>query len=208
MTSLVPSSGSNAMSEARIKVLVAHAAPLEGITETDGEWIIGSMHVGKREPVGGTSWRGRFDETTGFRAEWFDFPDVSRRGWAIVFRHTAHASENAEPIEYIAGWVPPEREGEARDWVGFLNREIKSRLREASSAGRAGQDVRFVREVCFREFGHGGEAPSLADARGQRAAAHKEQVVAYLRAGKVLSWSPGLARDVSSAMQSPGRIRP
>lgn len=46
----------------------------------------------------------------------------------------------------------------------------------------------------FLELGDD-DAPSLADARGKRPPANQAQVVAYLKAGKVLVMSPGLVKD-------------
>jgi hypothetical protein len=47
---------------------------------------------------------------------------------------------------------------------------------------------------CFRDLGYEG-APSVADVRGKRSPDHQAQVVAYLKAGRVLVMSPGLVRD-------------
>jgi len=49
----------------------------------------------------------------------------------------------------------------------------------------------------FREMGYGdvADAPSLVDLRGERTSQNKEEVVAYLRNAKSLSFSPGLVPD-------------
>ena len=48
----------------------------------------------------------------------------------------------------------------------------------------------------FRELGYLWDAPSLLDARGKRSAAHRAEVVAYLRCGTRYLVSPGPVRDV------------
>jgi hypothetical protein len=47
---------------------------------------------------------------------------------------------------------------------------------------------------CFHDLGYEG-APTLADVRGKRSQNNQAQVVAYLKAGRVLVMSPGLVRD-------------
>ena len=48
----------------------------------------------------------------------------------------------------------------------------------------------------FREMGYVRDAPSLVDARGKRSAAHRAEVVAYLRGGTSYTVSPGPVRDL------------
>jgi hypothetical protein len=65
---------------------------------------------------------------------------------------------------------------------------------DAPTAESAGK--RVAKNVgCFLDLGYDG-APALADVRGKREPAHQAQVVAYLKAGRVLVMSPGLVRDV------------
>ena len=47
---------------------------------------------------------------------------------------------------------------------------------------------------CFRDLGYEG-APSIAEVRGRRSPEHQAQVVAYLKAGKMLVMSPAFVRD-------------
>jgi len=115
-----------------IRHRVRYHEPLVAIKETESEWLLGSMHVGKHEAKGGTSWRGDFDESTAFRKQPFDYPDLGR-GWAIIFRQTAHSRLEREAIEYVAGWVPSDRGQQADEWIAFLNKEIRHRVEECAT---------------------------------------------------------------------------
>jgi len=104
---------------------------LAGIKETESKWMLGPMSVSKRKAQGGTSWESAFDSTTAFRKDWFEFPDIDKRGWAIIFRNYTHRDRLGElPIEYVAGWVPPDRAARADEWIAFMNGEIQKRLAE------------------------------------------------------------------------------
>jgi hypothetical protein len=64
---------------------------------------------------------------------WFDFPDLGKKGWAIILRVWDADSNPTYPgvYEKFPGWVPPEREEEADQWITFLNAEIRARIRES-----------------------------------------------------------------------------
>ncbi len=68
-----------------------------------------------------------------------------------------------------------------------------------NAAGQADEPVVEGRRIArmvgqLRELGDE-TAPTLADLRGKRSPMHQAEVVAYLKAGKVLVMSPGLVRD-------------
>lgn len=60
--------------------------------------------------------------------------------------------------------------------------------------GRPDQSRTAKRVGCFRELGYE-DGPSLVEARGKRTSNHRHEVVAYLKAGRLLVMSPGIVRD-------------
>lgn len=73
--------------------------------------------------------------------------------------------------------------GEGQLWLG------------TTASVRAAHGKRFaIRVGCFRELGYDGPW-TLEAARGRRSPEHLAEVIAYLRAGKILVLSPGLVRD-------------
>jgi len=138
-----------------IRVMVKLERPLDAVKDAANDWILGPMHVGKREASGGLGWRQRFHNTTRLRKQWFDFPDTGRRGWAVVYRwDDDHRGEG--PVEYLVGWVPPDRERDVDTWISFLNDEIQKRVAEERgttdrgpgpvSEDRALDDPAYLRE--------------------------------------------------------------
>ena len=68
---------------------------------------------------------------------WFAFSDASPvppQGWAIIFRMFDPVGTPTAPFEHFIGWVPPEDEAEADQWVQRMNATIQERLRAAGSS--------------------------------------------------------------------------
>jgi len=127
---------SEPMTEMRIRTWVILDQPLERIEEAETVWRLGHCQVSKLTDSGGSGWTPRFGEEACFRREWFDFPDLGRRGWAIILLVTmSREGEDRVPVEQIAGWVPPEREAQADQWIAFLNLQIVKRLAERKGRG-------------------------------------------------------------------------
>ena len=97
-----------------------HSTPLEGIKDTDHEWFLGLLSISKHYPLFRSGYGHPLRPESAFRKQWFDID--GRRGWAVTF-HTS-----GDPSDYFAGWVPPERELDADEWIFFLNAEIRQRL--------------------------------------------------------------------------------
>jgi len=112
----------------RLENGVRYEEPLARIKETRSEWRLGSVTVDKRECQGGTGWR------LGLTAEscFFKFPATVEGKAVIGVVMRMWTPPDGATIEYLAGWVPADREAEADNWIGFLNAEIAKRL-----AGRA-----------------------------------------------------------------------
>ncbi len=106
-----------------IELGVKYDEPLSRIEQTESEWLLGSSHVGKDEPSGGTSWRSRFNSSTRFYTKKVTLPD-GRVVLGIVFRILDRTTAGT-PKEQLAGWVPIEREADALGWIAFLNSEIR-----------------------------------------------------------------------------------
>jgi hypothetical protein len=92
-----------------------------------GTWTLSKSHrtwrVGYAHPlVAGAAFRT------------FPFDVDGKRGVAVFFESAS------EPPWYLAGWVEPERAGEAARWVAFLNDEIANRLADVPASENAGVD--------------------------------------------------------------------
>ncbi len=112
----------------KVRLKAETSRPLAGIEQTEDEWLLGHMHVGKHSADGGTSWRVAFSRTSRFYKRVTPLADGAQVV-AVVLRI---CDENDPPgqkqIEHLAGWVPSECESEADQWIAFLNEEIAQRL--------------------------------------------------------------------------------
>ncbi len=164
--------------------------PLLQIEETEGEWWLGSLSIGKRFPHYRVGHSHPLGPTSRLFRQRFDLDD-SHRGWAVIFRFV-DPPLHSHMTDVFVGWVQPDRGSEADRWITFLNEEIAKRL--ATTSTHAEPKLRSVGR--FRELGYGETAPSLVAARGKRAPRNKAEVVRYLRGAKMQAFSPGVERDV------------
>jgi hypothetical protein len=177
-----------------------HSQPLGGIEETEHEWWLGSLSLSKHHPTFRSGYSHQLEPNSTFRKRWFDPTEFSPRCWVVIFQAFDPNETNPEPPEYLVGWVPPEREQELDKWLAFLNGEIANRLDAARSIREEpAASTNMLRYVgYFYELGYDDHpnAPRLSEARGKRPAQHKAEVVRYLKSGKTLIYSPGIATDV------------
>jgi hypothetical protein len=103
-----------------MRIAVRLYSALDKLDQDDHWWRLGVVHVSKKHPHYAAGYSHPLDPTSSFRAQPFDLD--GRRGVALVF------ATAGDPGEYFAGWVPPEREAEAKAWVATLNAEIQQRL--------------------------------------------------------------------------------
>lgn len=103
--------------------------------ENDGAWYLGTLSISKHRPGYSDGWGHDLRPDSRFYKRWFDFPDLGKRGWAIIFRVFEPTGDVAQKYEYFPGWV--EREAEADEWIAFLNDQIQARLREAATSRRS-----------------------------------------------------------------------
>jgi hypothetical protein len=94
---------------------------LKELKEDDSAFRLRTFSIAKHQPTYSNGWTFHLRPTSRFYKRWFDLPDIGVRGWAIVFR--IH-----DPEEIMAGWVTPEREHDADQWIAVLNAEIRDRL--------------------------------------------------------------------------------
>ncbi len=113
--------------------------PLTGLKDTGDAWGLagGPCWINKRRASYSDGYHHNLRPESHFYKRAFHFPDLDARGLAIVFRLIDPVDPN-RLSEYFSGWVPPEREAEADQWIAFLNGEIKARLREAAEKAGAG----------------------------------------------------------------------
>lgn len=214
---------SETVTDETIKTLLrgSRRAPLDGLHETGDAWSLGaSVRIDKRYPLFSDGLERDLLPTSHFYKRWFELAEPGQRGWAIVFQVFPPGTLPRPKAEYFVGWVPPERGDEADRWIEFLNHEIRDRLQRAkpasapdsaatgsSAGGEASSPGRRVLRVfkVFRELGAGADAPSIVDARGTRSPAHKAEVVAYLRAGTVHTFTMRISDDVFDPRATAGR---
>ncbi len=160
-----------AVSDERVRDRVGSEAPIIRLFEDkDGlhwsffngdQWmgrdIGGSLKINRRWASFRSGYTYSLRPESHFYKRWFEFPDLGKRGWAIIFQafDPAKAPEavtldeaqcddysdddnitrlnfinSGRRAEFIAGWVPPEDEAKADEWIAFLNAEIQARVRE------------------------------------------------------------------------------
>lgn len=111
---------------------VSRSRPIAQLKETDDQWKLDTFSILKYGAQFSNGWGHSLRPESRFYKRWFEFPDIGARGWAIIFRVFDPVGEPQAKYEYFPGWVPPEREAEADEWISFLNARIKDRLREAA----------------------------------------------------------------------------
>lgn len=132
--------------------------PLARITEDEQEWQIGPLSLSKHHAHFRAGFGHALPKGAEFSKQQFNVGGHS--GWAIVFR-----SMGTPPL-YFAGWVPPERETEADQWIGFLNDEIARRhagvdSRRVPDASEASQEYEYEEEVRKSQPGRGPQPSKL-----------------------------------------------
>jgi len=101
---------------------------IEGIKETESEWMLGRIYVDKHRPVFRWGWGFGLSNTSHFRSQRFSLDDIGRSGVAAIFHQFDEAEHGKPMVEMFAGWVPAD-EGAALDgWIAFMNSEIQKRL--------------------------------------------------------------------------------
>lgn len=149
----------------------------------------------------------------------FDFPDLALKGYALVFQVYPPKGKPGQVAEYLAGWVPVDRETDVDGWVAFLNAEIRDRLLTAGIQPRPPGaidgvlrthsepgGVTFIGD--FREsYGEDDpDAPSILAAvgTGRRTPAERAAIATYLRAAPRRSLAMGFSVDLLDPSQYAG----
>jgi hypothetical protein len=113
--------------------------PLEGLEDRSDAWFLEYVGIYKTRPEYKHGFGGYLFPASRFYKRQFDFPDLGKKGWLIVFRIWDRDTNPHHPglYEVRCGWVPPERAQEADHWIAFLNQEIRARLRESGQTPKA-----------------------------------------------------------------------
>lgn len=119
--------------ELRASLRTVRDTPLKGFSEDPYAWHLDSFGIYKQKCAYNIGWAFALWPESRIYKRWFDFPDLGMKGWAIILRVWDADSNPKSPgvYEKFPGWVPPEREGEADQWITFLNAEIRDRIRES-----------------------------------------------------------------------------
>ncbi len=97
--------------------------PLAGVEESEHEWWLGTISIGKRHPVWRSGHAHPLKADARFYKQRFELED--RSGWAVVFRPQDPPAPNVG--DYFVGWVDLSREADVERWLAFLNGEIAAR---------------------------------------------------------------------------------
>ena len=113
-------------------------SPIGGLVDRGDTWFVGFAGVYKDRPEYKHGFGGTLFPESRFYKRWFDYADLGKKGWLIIFRIWDRDSNPKHPglYEVLPGWVPPEREREADHWITFMNQEIRARLRESGQTPR------------------------------------------------------------------------
>jgi hypothetical protein len=116
----------------RASLATVRGNPIDGFDE-DSHWRLDAFGISKHEARYDIGYSFALWPESRMYKRWFDFPDLGKKGWAIVLRvwDTGSNERNPDVYEKFPGWVPPAREQEADQWIAFLNQEIRARLRES-----------------------------------------------------------------------------
>jgi hypothetical protein len=119
--------------ELRETIQLLRETPLSGLSESEHEWHLETFSISKVRPSYRIGWSFALQPESRLYKRWFDLSDLGKNGWAIIFRVWDASSNPNYPgvYEKFPGWVPPEREKEADQWITFLNAEIRARLLES-----------------------------------------------------------------------------
>lgn len=116
-------------------------SPIDGLRCGSAYWVLGLIGVvGKDSPRYTNGFHMELWPESRLYKRWFDFPDLGKKGWAIILRVWDADSNPRYPggiYDQFPGWVPPEREKEADHWIAFLNQEIRARLIESGQTPKA-----------------------------------------------------------------------
>lgn len=117
----------------RASLSIVRATPIGGFDEDADKWWLDAFGIAKHEPRYDIGYSFALWPESRMYKRWFDFPDLGKKGWAIILRVWDAGSNDRNPgvYEKFPGWAPPEREKEADHWIAFLNQEIRARLRES-----------------------------------------------------------------------------
>jgi hypothetical protein len=122
--------------------------------------------------------------------------------WCIVCRGKGVLPEGAHVrAKVLQGNASQSRPGDVAGKGALAEgAHVRAKVSQGNESQSRPGDVGF-----FREMGHDDSgAPSLVDSRGKRGPEHKDKVVAYLRAGRMRSFSPGYADDFFDPTKTAG----
>jgi hypothetical protein len=99
--------------------------PLQSLREIDDRWLLGTFSIFKRRLSWNDGWTHSLRSESRLYKRRFEFADLAKSGWAIIFRIYDPEDEHARRFETFPGWVPLDREADADRWIEFLNRHIR-----------------------------------------------------------------------------------
>lgn len=119
--------------------------PIAALSSDENWWRLGIVDVSKKYPTYRVGFGTTMTSQTHFFLQPFRFDSLE--GVAVVL-----ATGGKMPFQF-AGWVPPNREAEARGWVATLNRSIESVL--PTSSGKIADTDALLFETGFHpnQFG-------------------------------------------------------
>lgn len=101
---------------------------IEGLVDSGDALYIGQVAIDHHTPRWGFGMWGKLSDSARFYMRELDTEATGHAGFAIIFRQFDRSRYSEEPSEMLAGWVEPEREREACEWIAELNARIQALL--------------------------------------------------------------------------------
>src|SRR5262245_40669564 len=77
---------SEAIHDAGLRVRVDGRAALSKLDDVGYAWRLGTTEIHKLDPGYVAGWASTLTDACRFRKQGFDFPELDRAGWAVIFR--------------------------------------------------------------------------------------------------------------------------
>jgi hypothetical protein len=100
---------------------------LRGPEETPACVRLGSLEIDRSGHTYRFGYSYDISETSRLLKRAFEFPDMQRAGFAVIFRQFDRFTEEDDPPEFAVGWVGVDEEDALDGWLDRLNGMLRER---------------------------------------------------------------------------------